>query len=354
MNKKILALVAAVSAAAALFAYNPPVGGESVYRLTDPNMLTDAGSASGGPLYTVVPGSITFNPALTALCQRTVASVSYTGLFDTNNSNTSNTKYGQGFQLGGIIPTKWCVATVDLQGLFVSLPEMDLGSSIILHGGVSKDVTDKLLVGMNMYFGTYFGNGSDFTIGADLGVLYNMKNISFLKNPRLGVSLMNLGRPVGSGYTVTGLDGTTDDCSYPGIVTPHVSFATTLFTVKKVSGGFSADIAAPFFQNAVFNTTFGFAYADIVRLSIGWEANVRELVEKNPVNLPSVGLSVKFAINSSGISKANQDWAKSEISTTAAWQRLYGGIQAISGGVLMNLGMKDTSAPEIILWNGEE
>ena len=354
MNKKIMALAAVVAAMSSLFAYNPPVGGESVYRLTEPNLLSDAGSASGGSLFTIVPGSITFNPALTALNQRSMIDLSYTALIDTNNSNTTDNKFGQGFQIGTIIPSKWCVTTVTMQGTFVSLPEMNLGNSIDIHAGVSKDVTDKLLVGMNVYFGTYFGNGSDFTVGADLGMLYNFKKLGFLKDPRFGFSLMNLGKPVSSGYTVTGLDGTTTDTSYPGIVTPHLSFSGTLFDVKKVSGGFSVDVAAPFFQNAVCNTALAFSYADIVRLSVGWEANIRELAAGAPVNLPSVGLSVKFAINSSGISKKNADWSKSEINTSLAWQRLYGGIQAISGGVIMDLGMKDTAAPEIILWNGEE
>src|SRR5574344_60608 len=221
MNKRILALAAVCAAMSALFAYNPPIGGESVYRLTEPNLLSAAASASGGPLFTIVPGSITFNPAITALNQRSMIDVSYTALIDTNNGNTSDAKYGQGFQLGAVIPSKWCVSTVTVQGAFVPLPEMDLGNSIDFHGGVSKDVTDQLLVGMNLYFGTYFGNGSDFTAGADLGMLYNFKKLGFLKDPRLGVSLMNLGKPVSGGYTVTGLDGTSTDISYPGIVTPH-------------------------------------------------------------------------------------------------------------------------------------
>lgn len=352
--KKIIAFAAVVTAAAALFAYNPPVGGESVFRLSEPNMLMAASSASGGPLFTVVPGSITYNPSLTALNQRIVFDLSYTGLVDTNNSNQTDNKYAQAFQLGLIVPTRWCVPTVTIEGAFSELPEMNLGNQITIHAGVSKDITDNLYVGVNMYTGFYMGNGSDFTIGADLGVLYIMKDIYFMKSPRLGVSLMNLGKPVTNSYEVTGIDGTTSGTSYPGVLTPHVSFATTLFNVKKITGGFSFDLAAPFFQNAVINTAVGFNIMNFVNLSLGWEANIRELVNGNAVNLPSIGVSVKFAINSTGISKKNQDWAKSEITASAAWQQLYGGIQAISGGVVMDLGMKDTSAPEIILWDGEE
>src|SRR5574344_834897 len=354
MNKKVLLLTSFLAVASSLFAYNPPVGGESIYRITEPNLLSDSGSASGGPLFTVVPGSITFNPALTALNQRILLDVSYTGLFDTNSVNTSDKKYGQGFQLGVVIPTKWCVSTFDMQGLFIGLPEMDVGDSFIMHAGVSKDVTEQLYIGMNMYTGFYFGSGSDFTIGADLGMLYMLKDMGFLKSPRLGVSLMNLGKPITGNYSVIGLDGTDKDISYPGIITPHVSFAATRFEIKKISCGFSADLAVPFFQNAVFDTAVAFAFADIVRLSVGWEANARELAKGNSVNLPSIGLSVKFALNTSGISKKNADWSKSEMSVSSAWQQLYGGIEAVSAGAIVNLGMKDTAAPEIILWNGEE
>ena len=234
MKKRCIAFAAVLAAMSALFAYNPPAGGESIYRLAEPNLLADAGSASGGPLFTVVPGSIAFNPAVTALNQRVVADASYTMLIDTTAENTSTNKIASGFQLGTIIPSKWCVSTVVVQGLFVPFPSMNLGNSINIHAGVSKDVTDQLYVGLNAYFGTYFGYGSDFTVGADVGLLYLFKKIGFLTDPRLGVSFMNLGKPLGAGYVVTGIDGTTADVSYPGIVTPHVSFAATLFTVKKV------------------------------------------------------------------------------------------------------------------------
>ena len=66
--KKIFAVVAAVAvSSASLFAYNPPFGGEELFRLTNPEMLSgSSSSAAGGPAFNVIPASITYNPALPA------------------------------------------------------------------------------------------------------------------------------------------------------------------------------------------------------------------------------------------------------------------------------------------------
>ena len=59
--KKIFAVVAAVAvSSASLFAYNPPFGGEELFRLTNPEMLSgSSSSAAGGPAFNVIPASIT-------------------------------------------------------------------------------------------------------------------------------------------------------------------------------------------------------------------------------------------------------------------------------------------------------
>lgn len=355
--KKILTAIALFAAGSMIFAYNPPVSGEDLGRLADPIALTSAASASGGALTQVVPASILYNPALPYLVQRTTVDLSYTGMIDTNNKNTTNVKYGQAFQMGTIIPTKLFVYTGMLQGSFVYFPEMNTGSSIVIHGSASKDITDKLYVGANLYTGFYFASGSDFTIGVDLGMLYDLGKLSFLKDCRLGISLLNLGKPLTGNYKCIGLNGAEGEgfaISYPGICTPRVSFGATLFDVKKFKGGFSADLSFPFFQNAVFDCGLGFTFADIVNLSCSWQANLRELIKGAQFNMPSVGVGVKFSFTSAKISAANEDWAKSDMTTTAAWQQVYGGVQVISAGAVMSLGQQDTSAPEIILWFGDE
>ncbi len=356
MKKRFVSLTAVLFAAASLFAYNPPFSGEEIFRLANPELLSGSASASGGPLRTIVPGSIAFNPAVTAFEQRTVLNLSYTGMFDTNRASDTDSAYGQAFQIGTIIPTKWTVLTGVVQGTFSDFPRMDLANSLNFRFGASKSVMERVTIGMNFYTGFYMGGTSDFTIGADLGMLYEFDNISFLKSPRLGVSLLNLGKPVGTTYVeALGLDGTSAGVSYPSILTPRVSFSSILFDVQKFKGGFSADLSFPFFQNMVFDTAFAVTFADMVQLNLAWQANIREIVAggANALNIPSVGLTVKFAINSSRISAKNADWEQSEMIPSFAWQNLHNGIHAVSAGARLDLGLPDTTPPEIILWDEE-
>ncbi|MCH5295187.1 MAG: hypothetical protein J1F14_04730 [Treponema sp.] len=358
MKKNLVLALAVTFAFANAFAYNPPFGGESIYRISNPELMSGAASASGGPEFTVVPGSIAFNPALTALEQRNVLSLNYTAMIDTKRAAGSDAGYGQAFQLGLIVPSKWLVLTGVLQGTFTDFPRMDLGNSLSMRFGVSKEMTDRLSVGLNAYAGFYMGGSFDLTAGVDLGALYCFEDSWFLKSPRLGVSFLNLGKPLTSYTDALGINGNASGVSYPSILTPRVSFAATFFKTGRLKGGFSADLSFPFFQNAVLDAALGFSYADMMVLSVSWEANTRELVaaaqrDVRTVSFPSIGLCFKFAINSSGISKANADWERSEIIPSFAWQNLHGGIQAFCAGARMNLGMSDTSAPEIILWDEE-
>ena len=47
---------------------------------------------------------------------------------------------------------------------------------------------------------------------------------------------------------------------------------------------------------------------------------------------------------------AKTGWAQSEMTVSGAWKQLYKNINAVSVGATLNLGLEDTQAPEIILW----
>ncbi len=337
--KKSVFMLALLIVCGSVWAYNPPVGSEDIFEFSDPELLSGAGSATGGPLASVVPASITFNPALTALSQRTAVNASYSIAFDT----ASDSSFGHFIQLGTILPNRWCVIAATAQATFADMTRMDLGQNIIIHAGASKDITNKLSVGANIYTGFYFGDTSDFTIGADLGMIYQFDNFAFLRKPRLGIALLNLGKPLSD-----------LDSSYPSILTPRVSLSATLFEERGFSGAVSADVSAPFFQNVIVDTAIGFAYKSIVGLTFKWTFNAQEAARGVPFSLPAIGVHIRFAINSNKFSSRNEDWEQSELGPSIAWQNRYDGLQIISTGMHMDLGLADTTAPEIILWDGEE
>lgn len=348
--KKIILMGALLFASSFMFAYNPPLGGENIFKLTNPTLLGGGASATGGPFNEVIPESICFNPALTGWEQRNTVNAAASILIDSDDTDGCS-ETGWGIQLGWIFPNKWCVVSIAAEGIFCNNIGLDIGKEAVLHLGLAKDINENISIGLNGYFGYFFEDGADYIVGADLGFIYKFERLGFLKNPRVGISLLNMGKPLSGDYNVVGIDGTKDGTSYPGIFTPRLSFSADLFSVgsfeHRLTGAFNVDASFPTFQNAVFEMAFGLSYNNMVNLTVGWEANVREIAASKKVSWPSVGLGLHFVI-SSGDSK--DTWEQNELLPAVAWQNLYNGIQDISIGATMYIGMTDNEAPEIYLW----
>ena len=348
MQKTLLSALALIVMASSLFAYNPPTGGEELYRLSEPELLVGGRSAAGGSLFYVTPASIVNNPALTALEQRTMLGVGYTALIDSDDD--SGDSYGNAFQLGLTVPSKWGVVTGLVEGVMSPFYDMHLGHSFDFRAGFAKDVTDVLSVGTSADVGIFYGDGTDWTAGIDVGALWSCGQVGFLKDFRIGASLLNLGKPF-TNAELLAMDGESEAEAFPGLATLKAGVAAILLEKGKTKLGFSSDLSFPTFQNVVFDAGMQLSYNDIIRLSTSWEANLREILEDNKINLPAVGLSFKFVLNSSKLAQGNADWGQSEMLVSSAWQQLYGNVQAVSGSALLKLGMSDTTPPEITLWN---
>ncbi len=357
--KKVLSALAALIAASSLFAYNPPTGGEDLNRLSSPELLSGGRSAAGGSLYHVTPSTIVNNPALPALEQRVMIDLGYTALID--NDDLSDKSYGNAVQLGTSMPSRYGVTTLLAQWITSPFYDMNLGHAVDLRANFAKEITEKLNFGATLDLGIAYDEKNDWKAGIDLGVLYNLGTVGFLQDFRFGVALLNLGKPY-SGSELLGMKGDSRDetaedweeaSMYPGLATVKLGVASTLFEKGLFMGGWSADLTVPTFQNAIVDLGFQVSYADVVRLNVGWDANIRELAEgKESVNLPSIGLSFKFAFKSSKLAQGNADWGQSEMTVSTAWQQLYGGnVQAISGGALLKLGTDDVEPPAIELWS---
>lgn len=311
------------------------VGGEYAFRLAHPDLLTGASSAAGGGFFSAGPGSIAVNPALTASEQRIVLSLGYTALLETVDGIDA----GGAAQAALLVPSRWGVFTGVVDGIFCDLGGLNLGNSVGLRAGFAKDINEKLYAGAVLGGGVRWADGTQWALSLGLGFVYNLGGLGFLRDVRIGGAVTNLGKPYASGY--------------PGIGMPRAGIAGTLFTVAdgKVAGGFSADLSFPQFMNAVLDAGLQLRIADIITVKSAWQFDLRETLDKHYNLVPSVGVAVKFGINTRNNQfMADKGWQQSEIATSAAWQKLYGNIHAASVGAAINLGLRDTAAPEIILW----
>lgn len=354
--KKILGTVLASFAAAALFAYNPPAGGQNALRFTEPQVLAGANSAAGGGLFGATPASILNNPALTAWEQRIVLDVAGTVLHSTNSDDDGS--LGSAFQGGLLLPSRWGVSTVLFQGVWSEFLDMPIGDSVNLSGGFAKDISDKVSVGLSANFGYLVGDvGKDWTMSAAVGAYYEFGDWKFFKDIRFGASLLNLGKM----YSKSNTFGIESDSfengvdSWPALATLRTGTAAAIIKNRQVSLGASFDLAFPSFQNLVVDTGLQMQIHDFMKIYSGWEFDVREFAEGARNIIPSIGVSFKFLFNSKDNSfMANKGWQQSEMTVSGGWKRLYENIDAFSAGAVLNLGLKDTAAPEIELWGGEE
>ena len=373
MKKLLGATLATLLFSASLFAYNPPAGGQNVLRLTSPWLLTGAASAAGGPLFGITPASIVNNPALTAWEQRITLDVGATLFINSNTDDPyDGNKVGEGFQGGLLIPSRWCVSTILFQGIWTEAFDMPISDSVNILGGLSKDITDQVSVGMTAHFGYLYGDfvDSDWTASAALGAYYNHGDIAFMQDVRFGVSLNNLGKMYSASEDSPGIktakdirdavdSGTPAALSpsktslWPSIATLRTGVAATMLKTDAVALGLSLDFAFPGFQNFVTDVGLQLQIKDFLKISSAWEFDVQEFANDAKNLLPSVGISVKFVFRQNGSYMTKHGWEQSDMTVAAAWKQMYKEINAISAGAILNLGMADTKAPEITLW-GED
>lgn len=350
MKKIAMAVVLSLVTAAALCAYNPPVFGDSVYELSSPKTLTGGASVAGGPIFNGSPDSIITNPAISAREQRVVLNAGYTALFSTNDANAK--KFGSAFQTSILVPFKICILTGYVNGTFVPFEEMNLRDSLGFKVAVSKPITDKLDLGLGMSSGFCWGAGKDGMIAADLGVVYHFGDLGFMKDFRIGASVLNMGK------TFTNLENKgvhEGDSSYPSLFTVKAGVASSLFKNDLINVAFALDFTAPAGQNLIVDAGLQFALKDMLYLSVAEKLNVSEMVTGNSCMIPAFGLNFKFAFDfaKNDYMKKN-GWEQSEINAYGAYRNINTSVTAASLGVDLMLGMKDTTPPVIELWLGDD
>ncbi|MCR5187716.1 MAG: hypothetical protein K6C97_02180 [Treponema sp.] len=332
----------------ALSAYNPPVGSEDMCLLSSPRALTGSLSVTGGAIFSAGAESIVVNPALTASEQRINLNFAYTMLLSGNDQDES--RFGSAFQGAIMIPFKLYVFTGYVNGTFANFThEMYLGNSINAKVGLSKEITDKLNVGASLSGGYTWKFGSDWAIGANLGFVYNAGDLGFLKSFRYGASILNLGKNYADVVRLN-LDSSQAISPYPSLATLKVGAAGSFVKNDNIEIGAAFDVTVPTFQNAIFDLNLQAGINNMLFISVGEKFNLRETIAGYNSFIPSIGLIFKFNFNMKNNDYfAANDWSQSEMIAGLAYKNLYSNIHAISAGLDVNLGMEDTTPPQIIL-----
>ena len=355
MKKLLFTFIATGFLLTAAYSYNPPAGGEDLNLLASPANLSGAKSVTGGALFDAGADSIIVNPALTAGEQRVNLTAGYTFLYSADKDNEK--QVGTAFQTGILIPFKLYIFSGYMNGNFAPFWEMHLENSLNFKAGLSKEITDKLSVGLGAGGGYAWDNdgrlGKDWSLYGDIGVLYKWGNLGFIKDFRLGASALNLGKMYNDVDRV-GIDKTEKNTQYPTLATLKAGAAGTFFSNDIAKIGLGVDVSTPCFQNLIAEMNAQVAFKNAFFVSIGEKFNMAEVIQGKYNFIPSVAFLFKFTFDV----KNNQylednGWSQSEMTVSAGYKNLYKTVHAISGGVDIDLGMADDEAPKIVVWDNE-
>lgn len=349
MKKFLTVIFTSVMLLSVVNAYNPPVGAEDMCILSSPNTLSGSVTAAGGSLFNAGPDSIVINPALTAKEQRTSLNAGYTFLYSGNNRNESDT--GAAIQTGILIPFSMFVFSGYTNFTSACFYDMYLGKSINAKAGLAKEITNKLAVGISVSGGYTWEHGTDWALGGNVGALYSAGNLGFMDDVRFGASVLNVGKNYSSVLRIPVDTSNSEISAYPTMLTLKVGAAGTLVKNDFMELGMALDVTTPFFQNLIVDFNTELCIKDSFVVSVAERFNVKEVINGSVSFIPSVGVFYRFTFGVKNNSYLESNgWSQSEMKVSGAYKNLYGPVHAISAGADINLGMKDTEAPEINIW----
>ena len=339
----------------ALFAYNPPAGGNNYMRITSPNLMAGGKSVAGGAVYSMECDSVLNNPALPSYNQRYSVQLGATALLNENKlDREKDNTAGGGFELGVSIPAAVCVATCLFQGVFVPFDNvMDLENNLGFTVALSRDLTKRLALGAAGLFAWNWGNDAhDFAFLGSAGLFFKAGDISFMKDTRLGLCVSNIGGEF-SETNLVGADGHDADIWQKG-PTLKIGGATRFIDERDFVLAVSLDLSLPEFHNFVFDTSMDMVFKKVVSVKLSWEYDVHECVEGRGNIVPALGVGFHFALRSKNRARTTETYdKKGDMVVSAAWQNMYNDVEAYSLGVSVDFGEEDNTPPVIILWGIE-
>jgi hypothetical protein len=320
-----------------VYGYTPPPYGENIFLLGFPDIISSAASTAGGGIYDAGPHSININPALTAPLQRVAVDLGGTAMLGKDSG-------GAAFHAGALFPSRWGVWTGSLETSFIPVPLSPPGNMISARFGWARDIVENLYVGVSIFSGGIFRYGDDFALGFDLGFVYKLGDLWFLKNARASAALVNIGKTFKNDFY----------SNFPGAFTPKGGFAAVLFESDRFAFGFSADMSVPSFQNACLGFGLEFSALNMINISAGWDMNIRELADKIGPHTPFVGVTFRFTKNTSSSDiLMKRGWDKTDINVSGLYQGLGNDISLFSAGVSAHFGAIDKLPPVVELGEAE-
>lgn len=329
----ILVCLAALVVSGFTQGYNPPAGGEDLFRFFSPRFLADGESA----VSMRSPEADAVNPAASGALQRPTLDLSYLGIADFG----PGTGYGQAVNLGASLPTRAGVLTGSLHMLAAPFQdELSLGTLGSLHVSFAKDLFPNLLVGAgaHMTYGTRSGT-TDWGAGLDLGFIHCAGDLWRLKDFRWGGVLRNIGK----GYNPHSASG---ESSFPAVFTPAFGASFTALRTGSLELSVTGDLSFPSFQNVRFKLGTELTVRDLLSFETSLHMDAHDLsAPPSQSMVPSFGLSVNL-----GKLTAGKDGGKpgaAEVSVETGVSKLYRDIWAFGAGVNVPLGNLDTRPPVI-------
>ena len=337
MNRTVFAAFFSVIVVVLPYAKDTPPYGENLFLLGFPGLVTNAASTVGGGLYDAGPYSININPALTAPLQRVSADLGASIM-------AGESEAGFAFLAGALFPSRWGVWTGSVQGVFLEAPLSPPGNTFSGRFGWSRDVADNLYVGTSIFGGATSKYGDGFAAGLDLGFVYRLGNLFFLKDTRFSAAITNIGKTFDNDY----FD------NFPGFLTVKGGVAAVLFENDIFAAGFSADVAIPTFQNILLNFGLELGIAKMVTVSFGWDMNARELSDGLDPHTPFIGVAFKLTVNTGGSDiMMKRGWEKTDINISTLYQQIGSKTNLFSAGLSAEFGSIDKTPPTINMGDAE-
>lgn len=343
--KKMLSVVAAVFCVAAAFAYEPALGGESLFELAGAHSMVYGTSVTGGGIKYITPSSVVVNPALTAKEQRVALNTGYTALL----TGGENQGFGSLFQAGITMPFKWAIFSGNVYGNFPNSSILGVSENLTFKAALSKEITEHLNVGVGVNTGFAWGKNADWGISANLGFVYDIPELAFMKDFRFGASISNLGKNYATSYDRNFIN------SYPTFATIRGGVSALMIKTDMIKLGVNLDLTTPCFCNMILDTGVQFMIKDMLTISISEKINMREAFRGTASFIPTIGVFFSFRFNvKDNDYMAENDWSESEMTVGAAYRQVYPNVNAITSDVNILLGLKDEAPPVIQVWFDED